>query len=73
MPTQTDYLNLSQAVYTTGGATPVAPSGWTLLQSETLPSGMQAAAASARASWRRRGRPCCASSSSSGQATRTRC
>ena len=44
MPTQTDYLNLSQAVYTTGGATPVAPSGWTLLQSETLPSGMQAAA-----------------------------
>ena len=44
MPTQTDYLTLSQAVYTIGGTAPVAPSGWTVLTSQSLQSGMQAAA-----------------------------
>ena len=44
MPTQTDYLTLSQAVYTIGGTAPVAPSGWTVLMFQSLQSGMQAAA-----------------------------
>ena len=40
MPTQTDYLTLSQADYTIGGAAPVAPSGWTVLTPESRSSGM---------------------------------
>jgi hypothetical protein len=51
-PSPSDYLNLSNAVYTTNGATPVAPSGWTLLTHSdgtpwvqiTTDSGLQAAA-----------------------------
>ena len=40
MPTNSDYLNLSNAEYTIGGTAPVAPSGWTFLTSESRSSGM---------------------------------
>ena len=44
MPSPLDYLNLSTAVYTTGGAPPTAPSGWTVIAFQTTANGMQAAA-----------------------------
>jgi len=37
-----DYLNLDEAVYTTGGAVPTAPSGWKLIANTTTANGMQA-------------------------------
>ncbi len=45
-PTSSDYLNLSQASYTSGSNTAVAPPGsdWTVIKTETFSSGMQGVA-----------------------------